>query len=117
MPDSVDSALEERRATKRAERGAGRFRPTTFTKSSGSSDSEGRGVDERSTSGQVLSELLDDFLEIRIARTELACEPVPTAPDHQLPVRDEVELTGLAGLESDVDAQSPLDQGCETRSL
>ena len=65
----------------------------------------------------ALLELLDDILEIGITRAQAPREPVSTALGNPLPVRDHLELTGLAGDGHWINIQALLDQGHETRDL
>lgn len=45
----------------------------------------------------MLFKLLDYCVEIRIACTELPCEPVPSPLGNSFAVREHFELTGLTG--------------------
>ena len=65
----------------------------------------------------MLLELLDDAIEIGIARAKAPCEPVPTALGNPLAVRDHLELTGLTRRNDGFNAQALLDEGHETRDL
>ena len=65
----------------------------------------------------LLFELVDDAVQVGVAGAKAASEPVPTASGNGLAVEDHVELSRLAGREHNIQAQTLLDEGHETRDL
>lgn len=65
----------------------------------------------------MLLEQTDDILRIGITGAQTACEPVAATIHNRLGPSHELELPFTAGLELDVDTETLLDKGCETRSL
>ncbi len=62
-------------------------------------------------------ELLDHVVEIGIAGAKASREPIPTAFGYFLPIRHDVELTGLARGSHGFNVETLFDEGHETRSL
>ena len=62
-------------------------------------------------------ELLDHVVKIGIAGAKASREPIPTAFGYFLPIRDHVELTGLARGSHGFNVETLFDEGHETRSL
>ena len=61
--------------------------------------------------------LLDHAIEIGIAGTKAASEPVPAALGNSLAVSDHLELTGLTRRKHGFNVEALLDEGHETRDL
>ena len=59
--------------------------------------------------GAVRFELGDYGIEIWVAGAELLCEPVATALDNSVAIRDHFELTDLAGRADGINVQAILD--------
>lgn len=65
----------------------------------------------------LFDETLDHAVQVRVARAEAACEPVPAASRNLLAVSKYVELPSLAGCTKHFNIQTLLDAGRETRDL
>ena len=61
--------------------------------------------------------MLDQAIEIGVAGSKFLREPISTALDNRLTVRNDLELTGLARCNDGFRVQAVLDEGGETRDL